>query len=158
MPLPEDFTAECLYGPDQQYVHDLLEVDREAGRVVGQVDTTRLGPLVDAQRVRPNHPQHVPGAIMVQITGTLGNLHAVYVLDLRPTEGWTGFGVHMKEARFPSIGRIGPPMRVELETLRMRRFRGRHFATYRFRFTQEGRELYLSEQTAVWFQGELEGL
>jgi hypothetical protein len=155
MPLPPDFATECLYAPDVWFVHDLLELDPEQGRVRGRVDTTRLGPLVEAQVVTPGHPRHVPGAVMVQITGTLGNLHAVYVLGLRPSQGWSGFGTHVRSARFPSIGRIGPPMDVELTATRVRRLRGRTFVEYRFRYEQEGREIYLSEQAAIWFQGDL---
>lgn len=153
MPLPHDFEHECLYAPDQWYVHDLLGIDGDNGVVRGLVDTTRLGPLVDAQRESPGHPRHVPGAVMVQITGTLGSLHAVYVLGLRPSEGWSGFGTHVKGARFPSLGRIGPPMEVELRASRIRRLRGRTFAEYAFRYTQEGRDVYRSEQAAIWFNG-----
>lgn len=155
MPLPPDFHRECLYAPDQWYVHDLLALDADAGHVRARVDTTRLGPLVDAQVVSPGHPRHVPGAVMVQITGTLGNLHAVYALGLRMSEGWSGFGTHVRGARFPSLGRIGPPMEVELRVKRHRRLRGRHFVDYAFRYEQEGREVYHSEQAAIWFQGPL---
>ena len=152
MPLPPDFANESLYGPDAWYVHDLLEIDADAGIVRARVDTTRLGALVEAQNERLGHPRHVPGAIMVQITGTLGNLHAVYVLGLRPSEGWTGFGTQVRTARFPSLGRIGPPLDVELRTARIRRLRGRTFVDYAFRYAQEGREVYLSQQSAIWFR------
>ena len=153
MPLPDDFAAECLYEPEHWFVHDLLEMDAEAGRVRGWTDTTRLGAFVDAQRESPGHPRHVPAAVMVQITGTLGTLHAVYALGCRPSEGWSGFGTHVKSARFPAFGRIGPPMEVELCTTRIRRFRGRIFVEYAFRYTQEGRDVYVSEQAAIWFKG-----
>ncbi len=158
MPLPDDFATECLYAPDCWFVHDLLLVDADEGIVRGRVDTTRLGPLVDAQQERPGHPRHVPGAVMVQITGTLGNLHAVYALGLRPSEGWSGFGTHVRNARFPSLGRIGPPVDVELRATRIRRFRGRTFVEYTFRYEQEGREIYLAEHAAIWFKGEIAGL
>jgi len=153
MPLPPDFAAECLYTPDQWYVTDLLELDAEGGRVLGRVDTTRIGALVDAQVERPGHPRHVPGAVMVQITGTLGNLHAVYILGLRPSQGWAGFGTHIRTAKFPSMGIIGPPMDVELRASRVRRVRGRHFVEYAFRYEQEGREIYVAEHAAIWFDG-----
>jgi hypothetical protein len=154
MPLPPDFAAECLYTPDQWYLHDLLEVAAEEGRVLARADTTRLGALVEAQVERPGHPRHVPGAVMVQMTGTLGNLHAVYVLGLRPSEGWAGFGTHVRNARFPSMGVIGPPLDVELKATRVRRVRGRTFVEYGFRFVQEGRDVYLAEHAAIWFRGE----
>lgn len=127
-----------------------------SGLVRASVDTTRLGALVDAQLERPGHPRHVPGAVMIQITGTLGNLHAVYVLGLRPSAGWAGFGTHIRGARFPSIGRIGPAMEVSIQAQRVRRLRGKHFVDYRFRYEQEGREVFLSEQAAIWFQEQKE--
>lgn len=154
MPLPPDFARECLYAPDHWYISDLLELDAAGGRVVAEVDTTRLGALVEAQQPHPGHPRHVPGAVMVQITGTLGNLHAAYILGLRPSEGWVGFGTHVRAARFPSLGRIGPPVRAELTTTRVRKLRGRHFVEYDFRYTQDDRVIFESQQAAVWVRGE----
>lgn len=154
MTMPADFGTECLYAPDHWYITEILEIDPVAGVVRGRVDTTRLGASVDAQVETPAHPKHVPGAVMVQITGTLGNLHAVYVLGLRVSEGWSGFGTHIRGAKFPSIGKIGPPLDVTLRITRHRRFRGQHFCTYAFLYEQEGREVYVSEQSAIWFRGE----
>ena len=154
MSLPEDFARECLYGPDQWFVSELVALDAAAGVVRGRVDTTRLGPFVHGQVETPAHPKHVPGAVMVQITGTLGNLHAVYILGLRVSEGWSGFGTHIRSAKFPGLGRIGPPMDVSLTVTRHRRFRGQHFVTYNFLHQQEGRDIYTSEQSAIWFRGE----
>jgi hypothetical protein len=88
--------------------------------------------------------------VVIQMTATLGNLHAVYVLGLRPSEGWVGFGAKVTMARFPSLGRIGPPVDAELRSTRVRKLRGSWFAEYAFRFEQEGRTVYESEQTAVW--------
>lgn len=155
MPIPPDFDRECLYRPEHWFLHDVTRLDAEARVVAGVVDTTRLGSGVDAQVATPGHPKHVPGAVMVQLTGTLGNLHAVYLLGLRISEGWSGFGTHVRSARFPSLGKIGPPMEVQLQVVRHRMFRGQHFCTYAFCYTQEGREVYLSEQSAIWFHGPL---
>lgn len=157
MPIPDDFIHECLYAPEAWFVHDLLEVDQEASRVRALVDTTRLGPLVDAQRAWPGHDRHFPGAIAIQVTGTLGQLHAVYCMGLRATEGWVGFGTHVKKARFPSMGKIGPPAIVEALSTRQRRIRGVWFVDYTFRYEQEGRLFYESEQTAAFGQSEHRG-
>lgn len=153
MSLPADFAAECLYRQDHWYLTELTELDAASGVIRGRVDTTRLGSAVDAQVETPGHPKHVPGAVMVQLTGTLGNLHAVYVLGLRMSQGWSGFGTHVRHAKFPSLGKIGPIMDVELTVVRHRIFRERHFCTYGFRYVQEGREVYVSEQSAIWFHG-----
>lgn len=150
MPIPEDFAAESLYHPSWWCVHDVLEIDREAGRVVALIDTTRLGDLVEAQRPWPGHERHLPGAVAIQVTGTLGNLHAVYVLGLKCSEGWVGYGTHVKEARFRRIGRIGPPVRAELVNLKKRFVSNVWFLSYRFRFEQDGEAIYESEQTAAW--------
>jgi len=155
MPLPLDFASESLYTSDQWYLHDLLEVDEQ--RVLARMDTTRIGALVAAQVPWPGQPQHIPGTVMVQATGTLGNLHTVYGLGLRLTEGWVGYGTHIEKARFLRRGTIGPAMDAELRATRVRRLRGNVVVTYTFRFTQAGEEIYASEQTAAWFRTEHRG-
>ena len=68
------------------------------------MDTTRLASAVAAQNPWPLHHRHVPAALVVQLTGTLGNLHAAYRQGLKVTEGWVGYGSHLKPARFASMG------------------------------------------------------
>ena len=148
--IPDDFERECLYAPSHWYVHDVLELDPTEHRVVARIDTTRLGAAVDAQRLHPGHLAHVPGAVVIQVTGTLGNLHAVYLMGLRPSEGWAGYGTHVRDARFRRMGRIGPPVIATATAWRRRQLRGSWFLDYRFRFEQEGEAVYESEQTAVW--------
>lgn len=148
--IPAEFRAESLYTPDQWYVDDVLELDED--HVVGLCDTAALAehPLVHAQRPWPGHGKHVPGSIIVQITGTLGNIHAVSGLGLRMSEGWVGFGTHIHEARFRGLGEIGPALRCELAVERVRRLKGTTFVTYKFRYEQDGRLIYSSRQSASW--------
>lgn len=155
MTIPPDFSDHCLYNSDCWFAETVEHLDADCVRV--RADTTRLGPFVDAQVVRRGHPKHVPGAVMVQLTGTLGSLHCVYGLGLRDH---VGYGTHIKGARFPTLGRIGPAMWAELTVTRIRRIRGRVFAEYAFQFWQEGADdkravIYLSEQSAIWMPGEL---
>ncbi|TNE92822.1 MAG: hypothetical protein EP330_00105 [Deltaproteobacteria bacterium] len=157
MAIPEDFAAESLYDESGWFIHDVLEIDREAKRVVALVDTTRLGPLVDSQRSFPGHDKHFPGAVAVQLTATLGCLLCTYVLDMRATEGWVGFGTHIHSAKFPTMGIIGPPVHAAVEIVRHRSMRGTHFIRYRFHYTQEGRDVYVAEHSAAWFQSEHRG-
>lgn len=150
MAIPEQFRAESLYAPDQWYLHDLLEHDAE--HVVALCDTSTLArsPIVLAQQPWPGQPKHVPGIIMLQITGTLGNLHAVLGLGLRMSEGWVGFGTNILEARFRGLGELGPALRCELEVEDLRRLEGSLFVTYAFRFSQNDRNIYKSRQRAAW--------
>lgn len=157
MPFPEDFVREALYAPEHWYLHDLLEVDPEEHRIVAWMDTTRLGALVAAQRPWPGHEPHLPGAVAIQVTGTLGNLHAHCILGLRASEGWVGYGTHVRDGRFRRLGRIGPPVIATAVAHKRRLFRGAWFLDYRFTFSQEGEELYASEQTAVWRRHEGSG-
>jgi len=158
VPIPDEFRAESLYAPDQWYLHDLLEIERDEAegldRVVALCDTQTLAdhPIVAAQREWPSQPKHVPGIIMVQITGTLGNLHAVCVMGLKMSEGWVGFGTNIHEARFSGVGKIGPAMICELKIERLRRIKGQVFGTYAVRFEQEGKVIYRSRQTASWLR------
>jgi hypothetical protein len=146
----DEFRAESLYDEEQWYVHDVLEVD--ADHVVGICETDALAhsPIVAAQRPWPGQPKHVPGIVIVQITGTLGNIHAVLGLGLRMSEGWVGFGTNILEARFRGLGRIGPPLRCELQVVDLRRLEGSLFVTYSFRFSQASTTIYSSRQRAAW--------
>lgn len=150
MPLPDDFAAESLYTPARWYLDELIEVDVEGGVVLARMDTTALTDEIAAQRDLPGHPKHVPGAVMIQVTATLGNLHAVYALDMRPSQGWVGFGTHIRDARFPSIGIIGPPVLCRAHATRVRTVRGTRFIEYDFVYTQEDRTMYRSNQIAAW--------
>ncbi|HHO52917.1 MAG TPA: hypothetical protein ENK18_19090 [Deltaproteobacteria bacterium] len=152
MALPEDFAAQCLYDPRAWFIHDLLSVDREARSVTALVDTTRLGDLVDAQIELPGHPKHLPGAVCVQLTGTLASLLAAYVLDMPRSEGWVGFGTHIHQAAFPSMGKIGPAVHAEATVISRRIFRGTTFLRYRYHFTQDERVVYRAEHSAAWLQ------
>ena len=150
MVFPEDFERESLYTRDQWYIDELLELGEE--RVVGVCDTAKLAdsPIVQAQRPWPGQPKHVPGVVMVQITGTLGNIHAVGALGLRMSEGWVGFGTNILQAKFRGLGTIGPAMRCELKVEDSRTLKGQLFVTYAFRYEQEGRVVYTSRQRASW--------
>lgn len=150
MPLPHDFADECLYDERAWFIHDVLELSAEEGLVRAVMDTTRLGVLVDAQRVLPGHPKHLPGAVAIQVTGILGQLHAVYNLGLRASEGWSGFGTHVHSAKFHSMGEIGPPVMLEARVLRHRQLQGTHFLRFAFDYRQEGRRVFHSEQSAAW--------
>jgi hypothetical protein len=145
-----DFERESLYTRDAWFVHRLLELDVEGRRLVAELDTTRIGPLVDAQREVAGHPKHLPAAVVIQLTGTMGQLYAVYGLGLRPTEGWHGFGTHITKARFPRIGVIGPAVTATATCTRQRQLRGTWFCDFSFSLEQHGKPVYVSEQTAAW--------
>ena len=145
------FVADCPYEPEAILFDDLLEIDPACGRLVATMPTRDSLPLTALQRAHPErHPRHVSGAVLVHVTGMLGFAHAYYVLGLRHADGWIGYGTHIHDARYGRLARIGPPLRLECRGLRQRSIRGSLYVRYAFRFEQEGRVVYESEQGAVW--------
>lgn len=134
-------------------MHRFIGADLDARSVTAELDTTRIGALVDAQKVLPGHPKHVPAVVAIQMTGTLSHLFAVYVMGLRSTEGWVGFGTHIKGARFPRMGEIGPPVVGTAVCTRQRHLRGTWFFNFDFELRQEGEIMYSSSQMAAWRRG-----
>jgi 3-hydroxymyristoyl/3-hydroxydecanoyl-(acyl carrier protein) dehydratase len=151
MALATDFVADCPYGPGGLLLDEVVEIDREKSRVVGRMPTHDDLPLTREQRAHPTrHPRHVSGGLMVHMTGMMGFVHAYYVLELRHSVGWIGYGGRIHSARFRALARPGPPMLLECEATRMRRTPKSVLARYSFRFTQEGELVYEGDQTALW--------
>lgn len=151
--LLDRFEAEALYARRAWFVSDVVAIDPDAGTLHATLDTTAIGWLVDAQVVVDGHPQHLPAAVAVQCTGTLGQLYAVYALGFSRADGWTGFGTHIHDARFRRMGEIGPPLDLRLACTRKRTLMGTVFCDFAFRFEQGGHAVYESKQTAAWRRG-----
>ena len=149
--LDPDFLADCPYAPEAILLDEILEVDRDASRVVARMPTHENLPLTVHQKVDPvKHPLHVAAGVMVHLTAMLGFAHAYFVLDLREADGWIGFGTNIQEARFGRLVSVGPPLRAECRGTQVRRIRGILYVKYAFRFEQEGAVVYQSRQGAVW--------
>jgi len=151
MPLDPAFIADCPYAPDAQLIDDILLVDRERSRIVARMPTHVDIPITRDQRVHPvRHPRHVSGGLIVHITGIVGFAHAYHILDLRHADGWSGYGTHIKSARFKRMAGIGEPLELGCTAASVRRIRGNYFIVYRFDFHQAGELVYESEQSAVF--------
>ena len=145
------FVADCPYAAEAILFDEIVELDRDAGRLVARMPTHDLLPLTDLQRADPvRHPRHVSGALMVHVTAMLGFAHAYFVLGLRHADGWIGYGTHIHRARYGRLARIGPPLVLECRATQVRRIRGSIYVRYAFRFEQNGALVYESEQGAVW--------
>jgi hypothetical protein len=132
-------------------LEDVVEIDRAKSRVVGRMLTYDDLPLTREQRVHPTrHPRHVSGGLMVHMTGMMGFVHAYYVLDLRHSDGWIGYGGRIHSARFRALARPGEPMLLECEATRVRKTPKSVLGRYVFRFTQGGELIYEGDQTALW--------
>jgi len=151
VPLDPAFTKDCLYMPDGLLIDDVLTVDREQSLVRVRMPTHAGLPLTNTQRVDPIvHPRHVSGGLMVHMTGVAAFAHFYYVLGLRHSDRWTGYGVRIQDARFHSMGKVGPPMILECKAIRQRKRGKRLLMEYQFHFFQEEKLVYEGRQTALW--------
>jgi hypothetical protein len=151
MPLDPDFAADSPYGPGGLLLDAILEVDRSAQRLVGQMPTSDDLPLTCEQRAHPqHHPRHVSGGLMVHMTGMIGFAHAYYILDLRHSDGWIGYGGKIYAARFHALAPPGTPLQLEVRATEVRSRGHQIFARYLFRFTQGDTLVYTGDQAALW--------
>ena len=129
----------------------LVEVDSEARRVVCEMNTDKPFPLIDGQRVDPVvHPAHLPGGIIIHLTGMLGFTSVYHFQGLRFDEGWAGYGTRIHRADFKRLVRLGPLLRLECREMRERFRFGMYIIRYNLLFTQEGQVAYTGDQTAVF--------
>lgn len=151
MPLDPAFTDDCLYDLDGLLIDEIVEINREESMVRARMPTHEDLPLTRRQRVDPElHPRHVSGGLMIHMTGMIAFVHFYYVLDLRHSEGWTGYGVRIHSARFKNLARPGVPLILECRATRSRRIRNTITARYAFTFTQDDKLVYEGDQTALW--------
>ena len=147
------FVADCPYGPEGLLIDEVISIDHEGHRVVARMPTHEDLPLTREQRAHPVfHPRHVSGGLMVHMTGMVAFVHSYYVLGLRHSEGWIGYGGRIHSARFKALAKPGPPLLLECKATQMRRTPKQVLARYDLRFTQEGVLVYEGDQTALWMK------
>ncbi|MBX3274838.1 MAG: hypothetical protein KF729_31530 [Sandaracinaceae bacterium] len=153
MPLDPEFLKECFYLPEGLLIDEILDVDVDASRIRVRMPTHDGLPLTNAQRVHPVlHPRHVSGGLMIHMTGVAGMVHAYYVLGLRHSEGWVGYGGAIHRGRFKNLAPPGEPIEIACTATYVRRREKTIMARYDLEFTQAGREVYFGDQTAMWLK------
>jgi 3-hydroxymyristoyl/3-hydroxydecanoyl-(acyl carrier protein) dehydratase len=151
MPLDPAFVADSPYGPGGLMLDEILEIDRDASRVVARMPTHDDLPLTREQRAHPiKHPRHVSGGLMVHMTGMVAFVHGFYVLDLRHADGWIGYGGRIHSARFKALAPPGEPLVIECRATQLRRGTTSVLARYAFTFKQKETLVYEGDQTALW--------
>ena len=151
MPLDPDFVKDCFYDAEGMLIDAIVEIDAANDRVVARMPTSDALPLTRTQKTHPvRHPRHVSGGLMVHMTGIIAYVHAYYVLGLRHSEGWVGYGAKIHGARFRALAPPGDPLFLECKATRMRKGSASVFARYAFSFTQNGKVIYEGDQSALW--------
>ena len=131
---------------------DYLVEDDETG-LTFQKTVMIDDPGVATQRVTEQWPHHLPGELIIALTGQA----AVIALRRKGliSDGWRGHGVRIRDARFPAPVLLGETFYTRVEIGRIRRFRENLHVSFRFRMWKlvEGREVetFRSEQDAMFF-------
>lgn len=157
-PFSQELLDDLMYEPSVLFFDRIEEVDRQKSRIVCRMPTDQPMPFTDHQRVHAvRHPRHVGGAVMIQLTGNLGFIHARELEGLRHRDGWVGFGTHIKTATFRKLVRPGAPLYCACTQTKVRRGKSRVFSIYEYQFHHEGQLAYESVQAAMWLKVEGEG-
>jgi len=113
-------------------------------------------PGVSGQRATQRWPHHLPGDLMIALTGQAGviAMRRKGVID----ERWRGHGVRIRDARFSAPVLIGEICYMRTEVGRIRRLRESIHVSFRFRIWKHGAdgseiEVFRSEQEAMFFPG-----
>jgi hypothetical protein len=117
---------------------------------------TRDDPGIASQRTTPRWPHHLPGELIIALTGQAGVI-AMRRQGVVP-EGWRGHGVRIRDARFSASVLVGETFLTRVEVGRVRRLGDNVFVSFRFRMWKHdtaGREIevFRSEQDAMFFPG-----
>lgn len=148
----ERFLASFLYREEGFLLDEVVDLDRDARSAHARLDTSKPLPYTSLQRNSAHHPPHVAAAEMLALTGSLGCLHAWFFHGVRWDQGWTGFGSRIHRADFKNLARVGPPLELRSRETRSRAGARRVVIRYEFRFEQQGRVVYLGDQSAMFLK------
>jgi len=153
----EDFFKGIPYRPEGFFLDRLVKVDPEEKLIVCEMDTRKEFPLIDQQRHHPIlQPPHLPGAVIIHLTGMLGLAAARFLLDIRFDLGWSGYGSRIHKGEFKRLVTLGPPLLLKGRITRVRKRSRMVIVRYEFRFIQQERLAYAGDQTAVYQHYEIE--
>jgi hypothetical protein len=132
---------------------DALVAEDEHGCILEKT-VTMDDPGVAEQRVTPGWPHHLPGELVIALTGQAGFIAARRRGLIG--EGWRGHGVRIVDARFAAPVLVGERLFARVEIGRVRRLGTSVHVQVRFRMWKrdaEGAEVetYRSEQHAIFF-------
>jgi len=132
-------------------------IAEDAAACVFRKTVTLDDPGVSDQRATPRWPHHLPGEVIIGLTGQAGAI-AVRRKGI-VADGWRGHGVRIRDARFSAPVLVGEVMYVRVEIARARKVGGSVYVQLRFRMWKHGPggeevETFRSEQDAMFFPGE----
>jgi acyl dehydratase len=140
----------------QSPVHFDALVGEEENAWVFVKTVTMEDPGVAAQRPAPRWPHHLPGELVIALTGQAAAIALRRSNVIAPD--WRGHGVRIRDARFSAPVLVGESFYTRVEIARVRRLGDKLHVQLRYRMWKldaDGREVetYRSEQDAMFFPG-----
>jgi hypothetical protein len=133
---------------------DALIEEDDCG-LVFEKTLTADDPGVRLQRTSPNWPYHLPGDVVIALTGQAGII-AMHRRGLIGP-GWRGHGVRIDDARYSAPVLLGERFLTRVDIVRVRRWRQSLHARFRFRMWKNADggevETFRSQQDAMFFPG-----
>lgn len=132
-------------------------ISENDGIFVFRKTLTSDDPGVATQRVTPHWPHHLPGELIIALTGQAG---VIAVRRKRLVgDSWRGHGVRIRDARFSAPVLLGETCYLRADVGRTRRLRDSVHVSFRFRMWKHGPdgeeiEVFRSEQDAMFFPGD----
>jgi hypothetical protein len=134
---------------------DALIAEDDSGLVFVK-SLTLQDPGVREQRVSSTWPHHLPGDVVIALTGQAGiiAMHRRGLID----RGWRGHGVRIQDARYSAPVLVGERFFTRVEVVRVRRWHASLHTRFRFRMWKMGEdgleiETFSSQQDAMFFPG-----
>jgi len=147
------FLEHYMYAREAFLLDSIESADKDLGVITATVASDRPLLVTPYQIGDPIwHPRHVSGADLLMMTVSLGSLHAYFFHERRWDDGWVGFGNRMKNVTFRNLAKVGAPLRLESKELRVRKGSQRTLIEFQFEFSQGGKLIYESEQTAMFLR------
>ena len=132
---------------------DALVGEDETGCVFRKT-VQRDDPGVATQRTTAHWPHHLPGELVIALTGQAAviAMRRKGLIDAT----WRGHGVRIRDARFSAAVLVGEVVWMRVAILRTRRLRDNLYAQFRFRMWKQApdgseAETFRSEQDAMFF-------
>ena len=131
-------------------------VGEDEGACVFVKVLTLADPGVAQQRTSPRWPHHLPGELVIGLTGQAAFIALCRLGFIDPS--WRGHGVRIINARFSAPVLLGEQFHTRVEVVRARRLMGSLHVRLRYRMWKHGAdgaqtETYRSEQDAIFFAG-----
>lgn len=145
------FLEHYFYSPDAFLISEVLSADSSLGEIRARSakDSRWLvAPYQRGDEVR--HPRHISGGDLVMLTASLGSLHAYFFHQCRWEEGWVGFGNRMENVIFHQLARTDLELDLFSKETAVRRGSKRTLMSFEFQFSQQGKLVYSSHQTALF--------